>query len=204
MSIEYGPSPEQMGLRPEDLKIESQEKNTSDSSANQETGQEETKPDIQSAEAGTKENVATDETPQLENVKRALDVAEGHFQKLEQDLTATETLIEATASLEAGSREKYDAAFKMRDEIEGISFADATVGAVLDNAYTSRAYPRESIKDERGKVIGHTSEAEYPPEIQAARQKLQDLRSRKAEITQRMMEVWRTAKQEYEGMQNKS
>lgn len=139
----------------------------------------------QTPTAETETSVATEKIEATaeekpDEAERALEIVEGHFQKLEQSLTEAKTAIQAVENMEAGSREKYDAAFKMRDQTEGISFADATVAAVLEYADTS-------------------NNSEGAQKIEAAKQKLGELKSEYKKALKEMMMVWWNAKGQHEG-----
>lgn len=82
--------------------------------------------------------------------------------------------------MEAGSREKYDAAFEMRSKVEEIFFADATIDAVL--RYTDTSDDNEGAQ-----------------KIETAKQRLEELKARHKKTLQEMMVTWWNAKGQYEG-----
>lgn len=136
----------------------------------------------QAPDTTTEKSVEVDVEKQkkAEAVERSLETAEGHFQKLEQDLEQAEATIKAVEGMEAGSREKYDAAFEMRSKVEEIFFADATVDAVLRYTDTS-------------------SDNEGAQKIEVAKQKLDELKSKYEKTLQEMMVTWWNAKGQHEG-----
>jgi hypothetical protein len=134
-----------------------------------------------------------------EEIEYTLNTVESHFQKLETDLAKADTTIKEVSAMEPGSEEQYEAAYKMRQQIEDIPFADATIKIMLELAYTSMSFPIQKIKNEFGSVIGYSSEMQYPPEIETARQKFNELKSRYDETIQAMMVVWWDVKGKNEG-----
>ncbi len=149
----------------------------------------------QSKNENESKNNSTETAPENshlpEYVEHSLEVAEGHFQKLEEDLAIANTSIEAIGQMPAGSQEQYDAVFKMRADFENILFASATTEAILNNANTSTSLRKKSSPTA-------SYENQYPPEIQAAQQKLEEMKIKYTETNQKMMDVWQTVKQEYE------
>lgn len=131
--------------------------------------------------------------------EKAVQIAEQHYKKLEEDLRNADTVIAQVESMERGSREKYDAAFKMRDQVEGIFFASETAKTVLESSPIAVKIPRREIKGQMGNVEAYALTNIHSPEVAAAQQRLEELKTQHEKTLRRMMEVWQEAKKEYEG-----
>mgnify|MGYP001595361738 FL=1 len=122
-----------------------------------------------------KKETAEKDARESEKINKALELAEGHYQLMEKELAEAENLLNEFELADDAKKSKM--VLETRYKISDIFLADATIAANLRHA--SDKWP-------------------LPPEISNALQRLEDMKSKLKDIKERLLDKWRTIKEDYE------